>query len=84
MAEVSGVLECDTTRGFVTMTDLLHLLESDIGLSCGAEEVPTEEITDGELRFEEAADWRLDFCDQVELIYKYPHLEKSPPSQFLT
>ena len=65
MAEVSGVLECDTTRGFVTMTDLLHLLESDIGLSCGAED-PTE-ITDGELRFEKAA-VRLDFCDQVEFI----------------
>ena len=51
MATLSGVLECDTTRGFVTMTDLLLLLESDIGLSSG-EEVPTEEITDGELRFE--------------------------------
>ena len=52
MATLSGVLEsqCDTTRGFVTMTDLLHLLRSDIGLSSG-EEVPTE-ITDGELRFE--------------------------------
>ena len=50
MATLSGVLKWDTTRGFVTMTDLLLLLESDIGLSSG-EEVPTEEITDGELRF---------------------------------
>ena len=82
MAALSRILECDTTRGFVTMTDLLHLLESDIGLSCCAED-PTEEITDGEPRFEETAG-RRDFCDQVEYIYKYTHLEKSPPAQLFT